>query len=815
MDRRLLWEELGYRPALFPAVAFAAGCACIAERPTWAALFLAAAGLLTGCVFLRKGQPGTHLALLAAFFFAGAGLSTLHGRVVVPAGLAEGGRARLEATVDEVAETALARRLVLSVSRVDDDAARFKARVFAKVGSAALYPGQRVLLEAKLKSIAPALNPGQADFKDRLRREGVLFTGGYDAERLVALSPPSPFARWLAQTQTALAARVRARAPSPEAAALYLTLAAGLRAELGEGLEEEFSASGLAHVLSVSGLHVAVLALALLWGLRALLVRCWRGARRIDVRRVAAPLAVPLVWAYVLFTGNQLPAVRSAVMATAVLVGMALWRRTDALNALAVAAIALLAFDPSCIANLSTQLSFLAVLSLVVLAPAVRAALPVPHPAADSRRRLRFLVLRGLDSALATFCASVAVTLCTAPLIASVFHRFGVAGLVSNVVCMPLCAALTLLAAGGAAIFVVFPPAAEPVFSLGTWGSEALLHAVRFFAALPGASLPSPSWGTAPAVLFVASLFAWALLRGRTRALGLFAPGCALLVFAAPAVASPRGGLVVTFLSVGQGDAIVLASAGHAAIVDGGGSPKGADTGERYVLPFLREARIDRFELAVLSHPHPDHALGLASTLRKVPTSRLWLPEGDEGGELTALVRAAAASSSATIETVQAGHPSFVLGEAIVEVLGPPADRVLLEGVNDRSIVLRVRHRDVTFLLTGDLEEAGEEALGVGPSTVVKVAHHGSRTSSGQAFIDRVRPKVAVFCVGRNNRFGFPHPEVEDRWRQAGAECFRTDLHGAVRVESDGLDVRVVPFLSPEAPAQDADLAPLAVDHHP
>jgi competence protein ComEC len=110
--------------------------------------------------------------------------------------------------------------------------------------------------------------------------------------------------------------------------------------------------------------------------------------------------------------------------------------------------------------------------------------------------------------------------------------------------------------------------------------------------------------------------------------------------------------------------------------------------------------------------------------------------------------------------------------------------------VNDRSVVLRVRHGQVTLLLTGDVEEAGEELLESGPITVVKAPHHGSLISSTPGFVARSKPRFVVFCVGRNNRFRLPDVEVENRYRQVGAECFRTDLDGAVSFESDGRDVR-------------------------
>jgi len=175
-----------------------------------------------------------------------------------------------------------------------------------------------------------------------------------------------------------------------------------------------------------------------------------------------------------------------------------------------------------------------------------------------------------------------------------------------------------------------------------------------------------------------------------------------------------------------------------------------------------------------------------------VPTQRLWLAAGSGDGPLTRQVRAAA--QGAVVEQVQLGHPPLTLGAARLEVLGPPADRVLLEGVNDQSLVLKIQHGEVSMLLAGDVEAAGEELLSPGELTVLKAPHHGSRTSSSAAFVRRVRPRHVVFCVGRKNRFGFPHPDVEARYRAEGARCHRTDLDGAITIKSDGHTVEVERF---------------------
>ncbi|WP_253910603.1 DNA internalization-related competence protein ComEC/Rec2, partial [Pyxidicoccus fallax] len=810
---RHAWRDVGTRPLFFPALSLTLGALCAPATPRLAAAFLVC-GVLLGALGLALARlPGAHLAVLGAFWSAGAGLACWEARVEVPARLVAGGPAVLEGEAERVERFDGATRVRIAVARAGHpdgalEPSRFRVSLSVRGAPLELLPGQRVRAEARLAPDAPPGNPGEKDFGAARRRQGVLFTGGTDAGRVLVLSPAPAWRRVLESARTRLAVAVHAVAPSRDAAALFLTLAAGQRAELDDAWEEAFSRAGLAHVLSVSGLHVAALALMTLALLRRALVRAGARWRKLDARQVAAPAAVPFVWAYVLFTGSQPPAVRSAVMATAVLLGLALWRRSDGLNGLAVAAGVLVAWAPSNVEDLSLRLSFLAVLGLVLLSPALRQALPLAPPDPREPHWPRRLWGQARESVAQTLAASAAATLAGLPVVAAAFGRVSLAGLVSNVVALPLCGLLTGLAAGGAALFVVAPVLATPVLWAGAWASELLLLLTRLFAAAPLASVEVPALGGLASALYAAGLLAWALGSGRWRLGGLLAPLAVVGAVLAPGLV-PQPGLRVTFLSVGQGDAVVLSSRGHHALVDGGGVPHGMDTGARFVLPYLRHQGISALDVAVLSHPHPDHALGLASALTHVSTARLWLPAGDMDGPLSRQVRAAA--RDAQVEEVQVGHPALRLGEATLEVLGPPGpeERELLEGVNDRSVVLLVRHGDVTVLLAGDVEEDGEAALveHLGPVTVMKAPHHGSRTSSTEALLARTRPRHVVFCVGRRNRYGFPHPEVEARYRALGSECWRTDLGGAITLESDGKDVRLVSFLSREPSPEEARVA--------
>lgn len=806
---RLTWNDLGARPAFFPALCLATG-ACLLGRTTgaFAGAFLILAACLCGCAIGLRGRSGAHLLALLACLLAGGGLAGLSFADAAVEPLSE---RPIEAVVDEARRTRDGEGQTLVVSLLPPLSGR--AVLYGRTAGPELLQGQRIRTFARLSPLEGPDNPGEADFASRRWREGIAYRGSFDPRRTAALSPPSPSALWLAREHAALSAKTRQLSTSPAAAALFLTLAAGERAQLSAQTEDDFARSGLAHILSVSGLHVAMLALMLLGSARFTLVFVVRRPG-IDARRLAAPLAIPFVWAYVAYTGWQPPAVRSALMATVALTGLCVWRRGDGLNALSLALLVLVAVWPAAVADLSSQLSFLAVFSLVLLTPALRAAVPVDPPPRSGKRGVRDWLRRGSEVALRTGCASAAVTLASLPLVLSAFGRASVAGLVSNIVALPLAGVLTALAAGGAAVFTASPVLSTPLLWLGTLSCEVLLAIAQLFAQLPFATveLPPPNGWLSAAWLVGLGFFA--LARGRARWVAVTAPVALVAMISLPDAG--RSGMEVSFLAVGQGDSIVVSSAGKHALIDGGGVPKGGDVGARVVVPFLRHKGITALQLAVLSHPHPDHALGLISALEHVTAEQVWIPRGARRGPL--IDGLSAAKGAKSLVEVDARSPAVQLGEARVEVLGPPDDDVLLEGVNDRSVVLRIVHGDVVILLTGDIEAAAEEQiirdLPATPVTVLKVPHHGSRTSSTPAFLSKVRPRIAVFCVGRRNRFGFPHPEVQDSYSAVGAECYRTDVDGAVTVYSDGRDVRVATW-HPRGVTSGSSAQVAAAEDHP
>jgi competence protein ComEC len=693
--------------------------------------------------------------------------------------------------------------LTIDVQRVDGAAADGRVKLTVSRDVPPVLPGDRVRFKSVLVPPFAFANPGVIDVRLAPRMRGVLARARVRQAGEIHLLTRG--AR-LNPGRLALSARVRLRAaiedamPPPEAA-LLRTAVLGERAAVGERVEAGFKAAGATHALSVSGLHLAAVAGLVFFLLRRGLLAVPTLALRLNVSAWAAAASLPAVLFYTLMTGSAVATLRSALMAGALFVAIIVNRAPSIAGALAAAALAILVDSPLWLADISFQLSFASVIALALFARPLAPGFVNP----DEHRRWR-RTRRALRFVACLLVATTVAGLVTAPLAAFHFGEVTPGTLVGNLVLTPLVEwVLVPVGLAGATLGALWQPLGTIPLHVAAAAAKATLVVAEWFRAhVPVWRVNPPSAFAAMSLTLaaLAGLSAWAF-PSRRRLWAWLALLAGLSATTSVAVHHARRlttrTVKVTFLDVGQGDAAVIEGPrGFVALVDAGGlAGSGFDTGARIVGPFLRRRGIRTIDLVILSHPHPDHMDGLFHIVETFRVGTLWAlrdPAGEgpapEAAPEAAFLAKLLALARARGTTVEMPH-SRVFEGLRIQPVGPfDGDAIGWPpglSVNDASLAVRVSYGDRAILFAGDLEGPGElelcgrAARGVeARSAVLKAPHHGSRTSSSDEFLDSVAPDLVVISAGRNNRFGFPHPEVLARLERRGIAVLRTDLHGAV-----------------------------------
>ncbi|MEM9072125.1 MAG: DNA internalization-related competence protein ComEC/Rec2 [Myxococcota bacterium] len=549
----------------------------------------------------------------------------------------------------------------------------------------------------------------------------------------------------------------------PHAAGVARALLLGDGGAVDEESRDALRGAGLAHLLAVSGLHVALVAGFVVLAARRLL----RGRVR-DVRRVSIAFAIPASVGFALMAGGAPSAWRAATMASTVALLAIARRRPDPLAVVALAVIVFSFAAPEQALRPGFLLSVLATVAIVTSKAA--------KTSWESAWRI-----------------SVRTTLATAPLVLWCFGGVPLVGVLANVVLVPVAAVLVVPLAflHALAASVGLEVLTADLFV----GAVDALRGAASLAALPGWGMDLPPLSVPQG--WIVAVAAALMLRGTIRqrvVIGLLA-GLAIVgtEIQLRRAEQPTGVLRITQLDVAQGDgALVDLPDGSALLVDaGGGIP---DPGERALLPLFEARRRREIRLAVISHPHPDHYQGLRALVERGVTIReVWdsgqaeveTPHGPAAALLRLLRR-----QGTQVRTPQEICGLHELGGATLEVLWPCPAFDAGFGPNDNSLVVRVRYGERAVLFTGDIEALAEDALTRSNldlrADVLKVPHHGSRTSSSRAFLERVMPSLAIASCGRHNRFGHPHGEITARYAALGISLLRTDRDGGVMISTDG-----------------------------
>jgi len=551
--------------------------------------------------------------------------------------------------------------------------------------------------------------------------------------------------------------------------ALVLGVVLGEDEGLPERVRADFRASGLAHLLAVSGQNVAFLALGV-YGLGWLL-------RLSKVVRELATLGA--IAAYVLAVGWQPSVIRAGVAGALASLAWLAARPRDRWHFLALGAVVLLAWAPTSLLDPGFQLSFAAVAGIFVGVPRLRARLegsPLPARVVD--------VL-----GVAVVCGLV-----TAPIVLFHFGEAPVYTVPANAVAFPAAPAVLGLGLLAAAVDPLSPDAATALAWLAGWAAAWLELVARVFGSLPGAQVGARTALAATLVIGLvwvgARQAARVRLSGPGSAVALAAAGLVLVAAASawslrptPAWHAPTG-LRVTFLDVGQGDSVLLETPSARLLVDQG-PPEANVAGQ------LRNMGIRSLSAVVLTHPQRDHVGGAADVIRQLHVGAVLDPELAATGPEREEAIAAARGRGVPIRILRSGS-EFKAGGLVLRVLWPLDPGLPSEDPNLNATVLSASYGETDVLLPADAESDVTLRLRLGAFEVLKVAHHGSVDPGLDELLRVLRPKVAVISAGRNNDYGHPRPETLAALATVpGLALYRTDTHRRVVVESDGRRIRV------------------------
>lgn len=801
--------------ALWPALALLAGAGCgtFLEVPARASAAILFAAWLLSIVAWWSGRARVVVAAVAAGFAAGAALvaadaaMALHQPSILHH-LSEGPVVLEGCLRDDAAATEFGATMTMDVMRVRDGESFTRAAggVRLSVGGA-LVParlaewraGRLLRVTAALKRPLPYRNFGLPDQEERLALRGVRLVGSVKSAALVEVvgraSPWGEAAAWLrAWSRRAIARAVGSR--DPEAGAIVLAVLIGDRAGLSAGVERRLQRAGTFHVIAISGGNVAVLAGLVLWSV---------GRSGLPPRtRAAIAAAVLLSYGGIVMGGASVG--RATLGAVLYLAARAIDLRTPPRQVIAATLGTLLAWDPVLVADVGFWLTFLASLAIVEQAAHVAGRFERGWVALAGRPLPR--MARG---AALLFAATVAAEAALAPVVIYAFSQATAAGLVLNFAAIPLMAVVQGAGLAALAADVVHPGLAALPGAVAAWGARAILESARGVDLVPWAVLrvaAPPLWLAALAIAGwaiasfapgratrVAGAAAWALLLVVLLAAPVLPALPATLLRHAPCPLPPArdGWLRVSVLDVGQGAAALLRlPEGLPILVDAGGAAYASrfDLGGRVVSPAVWALGVRRLGVLVLTHGDADHVGGAPAVVGDLAPLEIWEGVPVPGVPAIERVRAAAIAAGARWTPVERGD-LIRAGRTTIHVRHPPPPEWERRRVrNDDSIVLDLRIGDVSIVLPGDIGGAVERDVAAeipaAPLRVLLAAHHGSRGATSAGWLQALAPRIVIVSAGRDNPHGHPTEPMLDRVRAAGASLYRTDLDGAIEVDTNG-----------------------------
>lgn len=635
-----------------------------------------------------------------------------------------------------------------------------------------VHYGDVLLISGKVMDGSAASNPGQFDYEQYLKRHGIsasvstLYGGQVKG---TGENRGNVFFKAVIKIKEKMDLVLK-NLP-PQQGTFIGGMLFGTKGDLTFSERNILSQTGLMDAFAVSGVHVGYVVLFTLYFAQMLKFNKWG-------RLLFVAVAVVFYAALSEFTPSVL---RSGAMALLGLLAYSLGEKKDFFTGLALAALPLLIWNPDMIYDAGFQLSFAAAFGVVYLMPTVSMWFPKKAP-------------------WELFSATVAAQLAIMPLIAYYFNLVTISGLIIGILASGLVGLVVLLGLFSVVLSVISTwLAVLPAYGAGIV-VEGIWQGAKLISQIPGSYMIVKTPSLFFLFLFYSFLIALPYLAKVKKGQIYSALAAIILVVYLVLPMSGSGRLTVTFLDVGQGDAIFVRSpSGRTCLIDGGGKPNetGDSVGEQVVVPFLQNLGLGKLDMVILTHPHDDHMKGLITVFQEMQADRLVVADNFLKSREVQPLLDLAAKSQVLLIPVSKGQEITLDQEVKLIILSPPKQSTPEEeDVNDNSLVIKLTYQDVSFLLTGDAEMACLSSL-LGyhdlASQVLKLPHHGSKTGLLPGFYDQVAPKVVVICVGKNS-FGHPAPDIIKYWEEKNIPVYRTDREGAITFSTDGKELWVETF---------------------
>ncbi|MGA2315377.1 MAG: DNA internalization-related competence protein ComEC/Rec2 [Thermodesulfobacteriota bacterium] len=724
-------------------------------------------------------------------------------------------RISLEGIIDRPPETSRGRtqllirsqKVILSNRHISVDGLLL---IFLKEEDPSLRVGDRLRFFCRLHSPRGFHNPGGFSYERHLAFERI-HTVGFLSEKKGWVKLGKGFKNPIILQVESWRDRIRDflnREVNAPTSSIFKALVLGEQGDIPEEIKEYFILTGTAHLLAISGDQFGIVALLSFSLLIWILKRSEFLLLSISVRKWAAGLTIPCIILYAFIAGGGISVIRAAIMVITFLFSILLNRERNLLHTLALAAFLILILSPPSLFDVSFQLSFLAVLSILYLVPRIlqefkQEGISLLLKTSWKKNILKYIMLSLLVTGVAI--------LGTAPFVALHFNRFSPIGFFTNLFIIPWVGFLIVPLSLTASIFsFFFTPLATFLININGFITLILLRVLAFFASLPFASFFVSTPTVFEIVLFYILLFLVVHLKKRKMARYLFLGLCVVLVFDLAFWNLKdllQKDLRLTFIDVGNGDSILIEfPKGKRMLIDGGGLREDRfDIGKNVIAPFLWKKKIRRVDTLVLTHPDPDHLKGLIFIASQFSIGQFWDNGFQTDSEPYLQLKKILEEKKIKIHSLNEETPFQMINGVEISFLNPPVWNATqrkvrnLWDLNNASLVMKLRFKNVSVLLTGDIgKEAEERMLRKGyplRADILKIPHHGSSSSSSPLFLERVKLTYAILSVGERNIGRLPHPEVLKRYLQLGSRILRTDKDGAITVMTDGEKIEVKTFL--------------------